>query len=163
MTRAELRKLLSYDPSTGVWTWRAGKWNGNVPADGVAGGLDRHGHRRISIKKKLYSTSRLAFLYMLGRWPRRTVDHINCDRADDRWENLREATQQQQIRNRRGYSSTGFKGVYAIGSGYYARITIDKKYHYLGYRKTAEEAHELYCAAAVKHYGSFMRTNHRRV
>jgi hypothetical protein len=49
---------------------------------------------------------------MTGEWPKTQIDHINLDKADNRWCNLREATQSQNFANTRILASngSGFKG-----------------------------------------------------
>jgi HNH endonuclease len=37
---------------------------------------------------------------MTGQWPEFEIDHINRDKQDDRWANLREVTRSNQMRNR---------------------------------------------------------------
>jgi hypothetical protein len=160
LSRSRLRELLHYDPKTGRFTWRVhhGRW-GHIKAGTIAG--DTNIRPTIHIDGKTYLVSRLAWLYMTGRWPRLTVDHRDCNQENNRWNNLRLATQQEQQRNRKGYSKTGFKGVYINRDGFAAYITIDKKSIYLGKRDTPEEAHRLFCEAA-KQYGEFARLGHTR-
>jgi hypothetical protein len=69
------------------------------PGD-IAGTTRPDGRRQISIDNLTYLASRLAWLYMTGRWPKEEIDHIDRDKGNDRWENLREATHQQNQLNR---------------------------------------------------------------
>lgn len=89
----------------------------------------------------------------------RVPDHINKNKLDNRKENLRPATNAENLRNRRlqSNSSTGLKGVYLDkrNGWYYARIKFNRKYAHLGCRRTAEEAYALYCAKAKELYGEF--------
>jgi Demerecviridae HNH endonuclease len=160
ITQNELKRLLNYDPATGVWTWRVWRGGGAPRAGEVAGHINGQGYREIKLRPKTYQVGRLVFLWMTGKWPKREVDHINGDQADNRWCNLREATEQQQCRNRRGWSKHGFKGIRARKGGFEAVITINHKRTYLGRRQTAAAAHELYCIAAAKHFGAFARADH---
>lgn len=51
---------------------------------------------------------------MTGTWPDKTIDHINGDRSDNRWDNLRLATQSQQAQNGaiRSTNRSGIPGVF---------------------------------------------------
>jgi hypothetical protein len=87
-------------------------------------------------------------------------DHINKDTLNNRRDNLRIASVEENQRNRGAYknNTSGFKGVSLHPDGAYtAHITYDKKKHYLGSFKTAEEAYAAYCAAAKEHHGEFAR------
>lgn len=87
------------------------------------------------------------------------VDHINCDKLDNRRLNLRICTRQQNLCNRGStrQNSTGFKGVYYHPSKgkWSALIKVNYKSHYLGIFDTPEEAHEAYKCAAARLHGEF--------
>jgi hypothetical protein len=78
-----------------------------------------------------YPSSRLAWFYMTGQWPKNQIDHKNLDTLDDRWLNLREATLQQNLRNTRRHkdSTTGFKGVRKQRGRYRAWIWAGKRFY----------------------------------
>ena len=86
-------------------------------------------------------------------------DHINRDKLDNRRSNLRVATHVENLRNRKVQcnSHTRLKGAFfdKRNSWYYGRIKVNGKLVHLGCRRTAQEAHELYCAAARKLHGEF--------
>jgi hypothetical protein len=79
--------------------------------------------------------------------PKIQIDHINRNPADNRVENLRLATKQQQMFNRNA------KGYFLTRSGKYeASICVDGKSIYLGTYKNPEEAHQAYLdAKAIYH------------
>jgi hypothetical protein len=154
-----LRELFSYDPETGIFT-RLVSTSNNARAGGVAGSMS-YGYLQIRIGKRLYQAHRLAFLYMTGIWPPHEIDHINLDRADNRWINLRMATHTQNVCNVpvRKHNMSGVKGAAWRPSmrKFVAQISIDGKTRYLGIRNTSEEAAALYAAAAERHFGEFAR------
>ena len=89
------------------------------------------------------------------------VDHINGDTLDNRPENLRQVTTQQNAYNRRKHANntSGYKGVcfHKRRGKYQAKISKDRVHTYLGYYDTAIEANAAYQAAAAVLYGEFNR------
>lgn len=82
-------------------------------------------------------------------------DHINGSTLDCTRENLRHATHKQNMRNRAGWSKSGFKGVYSRNGKWEAYIL--KKY--LGTFDAPELAAIAYDEAAIKQFGEFARLN----
>ena len=153
LTHERLLQVVRYNPETGVWVWRASRYpirNGTK----AALGLDDKGYHRIKIDGTLYRAGRLAFFYMMRKWPIQ-IDHIDGNRGDDRWINLREATCSENCRNRkvRRDSTTGAKGATRNQRTFIARVGG----RYLGCFATAEDAHRAYWKAAREDYGDFAR------
>jgi hypothetical protein len=162
ITQEYLKSILHYDPDSGVFTWKerkldsfktewAGKtWNARF-AEKEAGGVNSEGYIKILIKNKITSAHRLAVLYMTGRFPLHDTDHINGIRSDNRWKNIREVTNaqnmQNQIKARTNNKSTGLLGAYKIDGKFKASIFVNNKAKNLGFFDTAKEAHEAYIAA----------------
>lgn len=159
LTYARLRRLLEYDPATGIFRWLVDGRNQYQNMGEVAGCLCTDGRVRIGIGGKQYLASRVAVLYMTGRWPIALVDHKNRNTADNRWRNLRQATCSQNIANSKMKNSNrlGFKGVVFCSGSYRARIKVNYRSVHLGRFNTAEKAHAAYVAAAKKYFGDFAR------
>jgi hypothetical protein len=160
LTDSKLRSLLSYNPTTGVFTWLVDGRNQHQRAGAKAGCLAPDGRYKIGIEGKRYLGSRLAVLYMTGQWPPRLVDHINLDASDNRWCNLRDASSSENLHNMRAKNGrVGLKGVVfdPYTGRYRARIKVHYKNLHLGRFDTAEEAHAAYVAAAKMYYGEFAR------
>ena len=138
-----ISKYLNYNPDTGVITWKIKRSNRKKAGD-IAGVIDANGYRRIRIRPKLYLAHRIAWLLYYKEWPKNLVDHINMDVTDNRICNLREATQSQNMRNCRKYSTntSGVKGVVYCKreKKWNCYITINQKRFQKGYFKTKEEA-----------------------
>jgi hypothetical protein len=163
LTSEHLRKMLHYEPETGVFRWKV--WGGNrARAGSVAGCLNRRGYRLIRIDGRMYLASRLAWLYQTGAWPvAAEMDHKNLNRADDRWSNVREATASQNQANilKKSSNTSGAKGVCwrKDSRKWQAQICTNGKRTYLGSFDTREAAAAVYAAAAKEHFGEFARTS----
>ena len=155
-TAEELRKHLSYDPETGEFRrliahnrWAVGS---------VAGHL-QFGYRLIRFMGRRYPAHRLAWLYMTGEWPKDQVDHRDLSRDNNRWANLREATQSQNQMNRPRMKPHRLKGTSFNGreKKFTAEIYKDRTRHFLGYFGTEAEAHQAYVSASRRLFGEFAR------
>ena len=110
----------------------------------VAGYVNIRGYRRIKINSKSYPANRLVYIYHYGDAPAEfQVDHINGKRDDNRIENLRLVTPQENQFNTlaKGYSWDKTKGKFK------ARIKLNNKLKNIGYFDTAEKAREAYLNA----------------
>lgn len=95
--------------------------------------------------------------------PEGQVDHINGNGLDNRKENLRICTVQQNSCNRRKVknSSSKYLGVtfHKRDKKWQAQIKTNKKPIFLGYFKTEIDAAKAYNSAALKYHGQFAKLN----
>lgn len=157
ITQSELRRLLSYDPETGVFTWRR-KMSSRALEGDVAGGAFARGYHGIRIYGRRYYAHRLAWLYVYGVWPSTQIDHIDRNPSNNCIANLRLATPSENSQNTRTPrdNQSGFKGVHWDKSRgkWLAFINLDKQFLNVGRfdciaeairaRRTAEAAHHPY-------------------
>jgi hypothetical protein len=159
MTFAELSRILQYDPETGKFVWNVSR--PKVKIGCAAGYVHGRGYIHIEIMGKSYAAHRLAWLYMTGKMPANQIDHINRNKSDNRFANLREATHGQNRANSKTCNRHGLKGIRRLpwmkdgDRCWQAQITHNKKVHYLGCFYTKEEAHSAYCDAAKRMHGDF--------
>lgn len=150
-----LRSVLRYDPHTGGFTWISGKNKGKA-----AGRSSEY--IEIWIRGRLYKAHRLAWLWFYGEWPSGELDHIDCNKLNNKISNLRLSTRSQNCANvrRRVDNTTGFKGVdfHKKSGKFRARISVDKRIRHLGYFDTAAEAHGAYSISAAESFEAFART-----
>ena len=160
LTPERLRELLHYDPDTGLFTWKAkpSVKAGRTKIGAVAGTKLKNGRLMIGISGGRYYAHHLAWFYTHGRWPRDGLDHRDGNPMNNRIDNLREATQAQNMQN---LSSTpgkrnksGFVGAScaARDNAWLAHIKVNGKNTYLGTFPTPELAHVAYCKAKAKHH-----------
>lgn len=111
---------LSYNPDTGVFTWRIdrpGRWK--IKAGDRAGSslVDNSGktYRRICLNSVYVKEHRLAFLFMEGALPGddEEVDHDDGNGENNRWSNLSKCSRQENAKNLRKCSTntSGVSGV----------------------------------------------------
>lgn len=112
------------------------------------GSYDKYGYRQGWFYRKKYLEHRLVWLYVYGVWPKKYIDHINGIRSDNRVENLRECSNQQNQFNRKSLpkSTSKYKGVswYNSNQKWIAQYRFNGKRNYIGIFETEEEAAEAY-------------------
>lgn len=177
LTADHVRSLLDYNPSTGIFIWKmrtadmfsdgntsaeknCSSWNkkyaGKEPALPKRRGYPRIavGLARKSGKAKFVSAHRVVWLIIHGRLPINQIDHINGDRTDNRFCNLREATNSENAQNRKLsiMNSSGYTGVswHKRKSKWVARVGINYRRMSLGNYDTPEEAYAAYLSAKKK-------------
>lgn len=155
LTADRLKQILHYEPSTGAFTWLSRRsYSKNAERGSRAGSL-AHGYVIISIDNKKYKAHRLAWLYMTGEFPSSILDHIDRNRSNNAWQNLREATRGGNAVNtdKRRNNPLGLVGVTKHGDRFRARISAGRKH--LGVFDTAEQASGAYAAHAKTKFGEF--------
>lgn len=135
LTQDRLKELLDYDPETGVFTWKIRVNNKKIRT--VAGSIDKEGYCIICLDGKKHRSHRLAFLYMEGYLPENCVDHIDRNKNNNKWDNLREVSHTCNMRNR-DIQKNNKSGIIGISwnkrdNNWLASIRISNKSFYLGY------------------------------
>lgn len=174
-----LRQLLRYDPETGrlYWRHRQPVWfseGGRTSADHAASAWNKkyagaeaftHDSARGYFKGRVLdvniSAHQAAWVIQTGAWPEHEVDHINGDKHDNRWANLRAATRQQNQFNRaaRKDNTSGAKGVYfdKRSGKWAAQIRHNGKRLNLGLHADVASAAKAYEEASKVLHGEFAR------
>lgn len=122
-SQEELRELLDYDPETGLLTWkerpialctspRAQKIFNTRFAGRRAAAPNTQGYQQVMIRGRNYRAHRVIWKMMTGEEPNE-VDHINGQRSDNRWANLRDVDARTNHRNmcRSQANTSGVTGV----------------------------------------------------
>lgn len=159
------KSIINYCPNSGVFTWKTSR--GGRKAGDIAGHVRESSSGKyhcvtIRILNKLVLGHRLGWLLYYGEWPQKNIDHKNCDATDNRISNLREATQSENMQNKRiaCHNKSGYKGVSfdKINSKWVARIRVPKgSYRNLGRFELPEDAHKAYMSASNDLFKEFAR------
>ena len=173
-----LRKLLRYDQATGFLYWNArpesmfssardcAAWNTRYAGNRAFASKNDKGYCTGSIANRNYSAHRVIWAMETGVWPDRLVDHKDKDRSNNKLDNLRLATYQQNKANStsaRG-SSSKFIGVSwnKFSKKWSASIKLDGKSKHIGYFDSEVEAAEAYDNEASIACGEYAATNFRK-
>lgn len=116
ITQSELKRWVRYSPVTGRMYRILGvypKTGREYPRNDEILGTNNRGYKWLKLLEKMYLLHRLAVLYMTGEHPTGEVDHINGDRLDNRWNNLRVCDSFANSRNQgvRKDCTSGVRGV----------------------------------------------------
>lgn len=159
----DLCRLVGYDPSTGVLTWKerspfdfhcgdrsrarvCNGWNSKYAWTPINSRMaDGRVIVHINLGKRLRTQgARVAWAIHYGKWPQGIVDHIDGDCTNDRIENLRDVSVSENNRNQRisARNTSGKVGVtfYLRTSQWRAWISVNGRVKSLGYFQSRDEA-----------------------
>jgi len=107
---------------------------------------------------KQWLSHRLIYIMHKGAAPK-YIDHINGDSQDNRIENLRSCTIQNNACNQKIHpkNNTGVKGVTRLGNKFRAKIWVNYKQIHLGVFEDLELAELVAIEARNKYHGAFAR------
>ena len=156
LTAQRVQELLIYEPESGLFTRRISSNNAaKCQAGQPCGSSCGSGYLRMEIDYAHYRMHRLAWIYMTGQWPSGEIDHINGNRTDNRWTNLRDLPKwanTQNLRQPMSTSKTGVLGVSPQRGQFVAQISINGTTRFLGRFRTIGEAKTVYIAAKRQYH-----------
>lgn len=165
LTQEMLKKMLHYDPLTGVFMWledRDNHMKGTEAGHLWFSKVRNKKVRKISINSKIYFAHRLAVIYMTGSCPK-VVDHKDRNPENNRWENLRGSSYSGNTANADCSKSntSGVKGVHfrKDQNCWAAHISQLGKHYHLGFFDNKEDAMGAYEAKAQELFGEFARVH----
>ena len=145
ITQKYLKEVFTYNSNNGVLIYKK-RINNRIQIGRVAGHISSDGYRYVRVFGTSQKHSRLVFLFHNGVFPKNNIDHINGNRSDDRIENLRDVTQEENRKNCMimTNNSSGVQGVnfYKRTNKWRAFIGLNGKHIHLGYFDTKKLALE---------------------
>lgn len=158
-----LREIFDYDPETGILLWKrrddvSAKLNSRCVGK-IAGDAPGPDYIQIGIGGRKYLAHRIIWAMMTGNWPKNYIDHVDRNKSNNRWANLREATKAQNGANR-GVpvnNTSGFKGV--TFNKHVGKWQAQLGKQYLGCFDSAVDAHEKYLGALRARFAEFARSS----
>lgn len=132
-----------------------------LKAGDEVGSMKRDGYRRLQLCGGNYSAHHVVWLLHTGQWPSQLLDHIDRDRSNNRFSNLRPSDSLTNSWNKGPKAGKAFKGVTfhkKVGK-YQAQIKVCGTFIYLGLFCFEADAARAYDAAAKTHFGEFARLN----
>ena len=172
-----LNGLLDYDPDTGRLFW---KYRDDMPKNrntrraGMEAftSVGNHGYRQGDFtyqgKKYAMLAHRAIWAMVTGSWPSGQIDHIDHDRTNNKWANIRECTPRQNLQNlnARGAGTSRFKGVSRYKGGARAHLKwharakcADGKKKYIGSFDCEIAAAQAYDRFVSSEHGQFAVLN----
>ena len=155
ITQKRLKELLCYDKGGLYWKVTNGP---RGKAGSLAGVINSHGYRCITVDMKQYRSHRLIWLYHYGYLPK-YIDHKYGKEIGDYLWNLRECTAAQNGANQRlGKSNTsGYKNVIwsKKSKRWLVRIKKNRKDHHIGSYVNILDAAKAAAEARIKLHGKF--------
>ena len=114
-----LRQRLRYDPETGKLYWRghesmSASWNARWDGRGAFTARNSSGYLTGQIDARPHKAHRIVWAIVTGAWPEGHIDHIDHDKGNNRFENLRDVSRSENARNM-PMSSSNTSGVTGVG------------------------------------------------
>jgi len=132
ITQKQVKELFDYDPKTGN-LYRKTRSSNRVQIGALAGVVGKRGYKYVTIRYKKQYVHRIIFLMHKGYLPK-YIDHKDTDRLNNKIENLRAASSNQNSENSqmRKDNTSGYKGVYKRNGKWCAKINHNGKQIHLG-------------------------------
>lgn len=148
--------LIVYEPATGRFFTKDGKERRMI--------TDHRGYHRFSLSGFGFVIAhRAAWAIYYGEIPKQHIDHIDGNKTNNKIDNLRLCTHNQNQHNQgiRRNNKSGYKGVswFKNAKKWQAQICCDSKIKHLGMFTTKEDAAHAYDIAALEVHGEFAWTN----
>lgn len=156
----ELLDYLEYKGSELIWKKSPAR---SVKVGDKVGSFNKHGYREFSLKGSRYYCHRVVWFLNTGTFPDLEIDHIDGDKSNNLFENLREVSREENMRNTNSHkdSISKYKGVsFEKQKGLWrARCFCKGKSYCGGFYEREEEAAKRYDELAKTLFGEYAKLN----
>lgn len=172
-SKEHIQECVEYNKESGILIWKTRPLKHFKNAHGmntfnskhagnICGSKTSNGYVSVWLDGGRYLAHRVIWKLVTGVDPDGNIDHIDTNKRNNSWINLRIASKQENAFNqgKSPRNKTGFKGVSfdPARNKYYASICTGGKSISLGRHDTAELAHMAYCKAADIFHRDFARS-----
>jgi hypothetical protein len=149
LTQQQVMAQVEYDPMTGIVTYKRSTLR--IKPGMLATRTDAAGYVTVQLAEAQVRAHQIAYMCMTGEWPASDIDHINGEKADNRWRNLRDVPHAVNNQNSHKPQSNNRLQVRGVGrhgkNGYRAAIQAFGKRVNLGTFPTLDGARQAYLDA----------------
>lgn len=159
-----LKEHISYDPLTGIFTWKKLPKYSKKKIGDTIGILTTQGYLFVYVKGQTVLLHRLAFLLMNGSFPSEVVDHIDQNKLNNKFNNLRLASYSQNACNSKTRKSeTNIRNVYFNKKLNKFEVKIKHKYksYFFGLFDSAKEAEQVAIKERKRLHGEYFAQPNR--
>ena len=140
-----IRTALSYDATSGRFTWLVNKKGRSARAGAEAGCTRSDGYVSITINAERHYAHRLAWMFAVGQIPDdMEIDHIDHNPSNNRIQNLRLVTRSgnRKNRSRDSRNKSGINGVHWAphAKAWRVQVRSERKTRHIGYFKSLSDA-----------------------
>lgn len=156
ITVDRVRELFDYDDNEGYLRWKVARQK--INKGDIAGYISSSdGYWYVCIDYVEMLAHRAIWLWKTGQWPKCQIDHKDRNRSNNKWNNLREATNSENMRNvgrtaQSNNRSTNYRGIDIKRGKYRVRIHVDGKEVVVGRFLSLQEAKAARLAAEEKYW-----------
>ena len=152
----QLKQILRYSPENGKFVWLKHKYRPTLVGQ-TAGSRTVSEYWAIAINNRKILAHRLAWFYMTGEWPTEHIDHIDGNKQNNAFANLRQVTRTGNLQNMRRPTKAnkcGYLGVSAHQNKWIMQIMVNGRRIRKSGFDTPEKAHQAYLEAKRKHHAT---------
>lgn len=151
-----LDELFDYNEDTGIVIWKKSR-SPRIKIGTPVKYVNKFGYIQVRLEGKLWMLHRLIWLMQIGDFPKGEIDHIDGNRSNNSWNNLRDVSKSQNMQNRRGPDKDSKTGVLGVTfdrqrNKYRAQLTINGIKVLNKIFNTPEEAGNAYKQAKENYY-----------